>query len=196
MLWEPSGCCCCSLRTGSLVLATIVIVTGTLGMINEIGVFVVGDLPHNMREVCEQEKNDDMDVEECIDFSLPIVYGVLITKLVLDIIQVIISILLVHGILKNKTRFMIPYMIMVLIGIIIMLLVALLAIGLMAYSGLWAGVFIFALIFGVFIFLETYCLLVVRALYLQLKRQKGHQHMILTEHGYSRAKTDESVEYQ
>lgn len=47
-------------------------VTGTLGMINEIGVFVVGDLPHNMREVCEQEKNDDMDVEECIDFSLPI----------------------------------------------------------------------------------------------------------------------------
>ncbi|XP_047494819.1 uncharacterized protein LOC125042986 isoform X2 [Penaeus chinensis] len=196
MLWEPSGCCCCSLRTGSLVLATIVIVTGTLGMINEIGALIVGDIPDTLREVCEKEENDNMDVDECYNFSLPIVYGVLITKLVLDIIQVTISILLVHGILKNKTRFMIPYMIMVLVGIIIMGLVALLAIGAMAYSGLWLGVFIFALMFGLIIFLETYCLLVVRALYLQLKRQKGQRHMILTEQGYSRAKTEEFGEYQ
>ncbi|XP_063592389.1 uncharacterized protein LOC134769558 [Penaeus indicus] len=195
MLWEPSGCCCCSLRTGSLVLATIVIVTGTLGIINEISVFIVGDIPDTLREVCEKEENDNMDPDECYDFSYPIVYGILITKLLLDIMQVVISILLVHGILKNKTRFMIPFMITVLVGIIIWLLAALFAIGSMAYFGLWAGVFIFAIIFGLIIFLETYCLLVVRALFLQLKRQKGQRHMILTEQGYSRAKTQECVEY-
>nr|XP_027236734.1 uncharacterized protein LOC113827978 isoform X1 [Penaeus vannamei] len=199
MLWEPSGCCCFSLRTGSLVLATIVIVSASLSIINEIGVLTVGDIESNMREVCEEEKKEgkvEEDVEDCINFLTPIVLGVLITKLVLDAIQITISAFLVYGILKNKTRFMIPYMIMVLIGIIIMLLAALVAIGFFAYLGFWVGVFIFALIFGLIIFLETYCLLVVRALFLQLKRQKGRHHMILTEQGYSRAKTEETVEYQ
>ncbi|XP_042875629.1 lysosomal-associated transmembrane protein 5-like [Penaeus japonicus] len=188
MLWEPKGCCCFSLRTGSLVLATIVIVFGSLGIINGVGIFIVGDIHGTIREVCEEDK--DMDLEECINLTTPIALGILITKFVLDCVQVVFSIFLIHGILKNKTRYMVPYMIMVLVGIIIMMLVALVMIGFFIYIGVFVGVLIFAFIFGLIIFLETYFLLVIRALYLQLKRQKGQHHMVLSEHGYGKANTE------
>lgn len=175
MLWEPSGCCCFTLRTGSLVLASIVIFFGTCSMLT--GYLAIYDLDKSFQEVCKNEE----DIQDCITTVKRASYGIIGTRFVVDFIQVTFSILLIHGVLKNKTRFLVPYMIMMLVGISILILMALILMGILIYEGFWRGVFIAAIIFGAIIFLETYFLLVVRALYLQLKRSKGQAHVILTE---------------
>ncbi|XP_063609482.1 uncharacterized protein LOC134783521 [Penaeus indicus] len=177
MLWEPSGCCCFSLRTGSLVMASIVIFFGTCSMLYIGGYLATQDLDSSFLEICKEEEN----IPDCITTLRNASYGIIGTRFVLDLIQVTFSILLIHGVLKNKTRFLVPYMIMILVGICILILTALAMMGVMMYEGLWRGVFIIAIIFGAVIFLETYFLLVIRALYLQLKRSKGQAHVILTE---------------
>ncbi|XP_037789489.1 uncharacterized protein LOC119584966 [Penaeus monodon] len=177
MLWEPSGCCCFTLRTGSLVMASLVIFFGTCSMLYVTGYLATQDLDSSFHEICKEEE----DIQDCITTIKNASYGIIGTRFMLDFIQVTFSILLIHGVLKNKTRFLVPYMIMVLVGICILMLTALAMMGILIYEGIWRGVFIVAIIFGVIIFLETYFLLVVRALYLQLKRSKGQAHVILTE---------------
>ncbi|XP_042888077.1 uncharacterized protein LOC122263621 [Penaeus japonicus] len=177
MLWEPSGCCCFTLRTGSLVMASLVIFFGISSIVYTTGYLATNDLEGSIHTVCEEEH----DIQDCVNKVKQASYGIIGTRLVLDFIQVAFSILLIHGVVKNKTRFLVPYMIMMLIGISILLLSALTVMGALAYSGMWRGVFIAAVIGGSIIFLETYFLLVIRALYLQLKRSKGQAHTILSE---------------
>lgn len=141
------------------------------------GYLATQDLDSSFHEICKEEE----DIQDCITTIKNASYGIIGTRFMLDFIQVTFSILLIHGVLKNKTRFLVPYMIMVLVGICILMLTALAMMGILIYEGIWRGVFIVAIIFGVIIFLETYFLLVVRALYLQLKRSKGQAHVILTE---------------
>ncbi|XP_047494909.1 uncharacterized protein LOC125043015 [Penaeus chinensis] len=177
MLWEPSGCCCFTLRTGSLVMASIVIFFGTCSMLYVGGYLATQDIGNSFQEICQDEE----DIPDCITTFKNASYGVIATRFVLDFIQVTFSILLIHGVLKNKTRFLVPYMIMILVGICILMLTALAVMGIFIYESMYRAVFVVAVLFGVVIFLETYFLLVVRALYLQLKRSKGQAHVILEE---------------
>merc|ERR1712002_1106318 len=101
--------------------------------------------------------------------------------MVLEFLQVIFSCCLIHGIRKNKTRLMVPYMIWMIVGISILIIMALALMGLFMYVGAVQVVLILAVLFGAITFLETYFLLVIRALYYQLKRTKGQAHMTLKE---------------
>lgn len=176
-MWEPSGCCCFTLRTGSLILASLMIGFGLVSMMYYIDFFVKTDIDILVENVCKEEQ----EIQNCQSIMRSAIIGFVSTRFIIDFIQVTFSILLVHGIRKNKTRFMIPYMIMLLIGISLLILLSLVLIVLLLVMQYWQFALIAIIIFGSITFLETYFLLVIRALFLQLKREKGQAHMCLKE---------------
>ncbi|KAK3877002.1 hypothetical protein Pcinc_018255 [Petrolisthes cinctipes] len=115
-------------------------------------------------------------------YSFPVISGP-ICSLIIASLQITFSSLLIHGILKQKTRFMIPMMVMYLIQIILILILSLIIVGVFMYLNIWIVVIIFVALFSGIIFLETYFLLIIRAHYFDMKRTKGQIHMSLNDQG-------------
>lgn len=135
----------------------------------------------DIRLYCEEE-NVFGSFKECVALFTNIELGTTCTSMVIACFHIIFSILLLYGIFKQKTAFFVPLMTVYAVQIGLMILGAASAIALFLYLGLPFGVIvIFAAIMGGAIFLETYFLLVIRAHYYQIKREKGHIHMALKE---------------
>ncbi|XP_045610138.2 uncharacterized protein [Procambarus clarkii] len=170
-MWEPRSCCCFKLRTGSLILGFLALIGAVINGLSSISVLTGGSLEQLVKQKCTDES---LDVNtECEETLGNIMYPCMITSIVLCVIQALNSSLLIYGIYKNKTRLLIPFMITVLILIVCIILIALALIILFSIQQQWQAMLVIAIFFGVYIFLETYFLLVIRAYYLEVKRSKS-----------------------
>ncbi|XP_068232712.1 uncharacterized protein [Palaemon carinicauda] len=182
MVWEPRGCCCFDLRTGSLILGSLVLAFSVLGLILSVNTVVNVDVDLEISKVCADEAVNEA-VEDCHSLLKNIVIGFIASRFIIDIVVTILSSLLIHGIRKNMTRLLIPFMCMQVLAISVLVLLALGLLGISAVVGLWKGFFIVLVIFGSVIFLETYFLLVIRAFYYEVRRAKAHVHIALKDEG-------------
>ncbi|KAG0724328.1 hypothetical protein GWK47_040838 [Chionoecetes opilio] len=176
MVWEPTKCCCCcNVRTGSIVIAILFLVGGSFSVIGSIKTLIVGD-GEGIHELCKDEDDPTM----CVDEYQKIVLGTTISSMVISIFHIIFASLLLHGILKKKTLFFVPLMIAYVIQISLVILISVIMLILLMYFQVAFGVILFvAAMLGMYIFLETYFLLVIRAHYFEIKRAKGHIHTAL-----------------
>lgn len=173
MLWQPKGCCCFTRRTGSLILASLSVISGIFGILNLVNIYANHDQNVDLEVVkfCRMNLEAE-DMGACRDSVKHIVMLGGATLMLLYVIQVIISSLLIHGVSKNDPCLMVPYMILRLIYIILTITGgAALCIALIVVGDLTSMSIVAAVAFG-YIFLETYFLLVIRAHYLQVREYK------------------------
>lgn len=182
MVWEPKGCCCFDLRTGSLILGSLVLAFSVLGLILSINTVVNVDVDLEISKACADEKVNEA-VEDCHSLLKSIVIGFIASRFIIDVVVTILSSLLIHGIRKNMTRLVIPFMGMQVFAISVLILLGVALLGICAVVGVWKGFFIIAIALGSIIFLETYFLLVIRAFYYEMKRAKAHVHIALKDEG-------------
>merc|ERR1712198_349106 len=189
MLWRPLGCCCFSLRTGSLTLGTLSVIGAVFGILSIVNLYWNHEqnVEEMVKQICTEQLSTpeyaEDDIDHCITLSLRIVVGVVVTIFVINIIRLTISGLLIHGIRTNKTSLMVPYMVFQMIYIILAIKFAvILCIAFLVAGQIWSLILV-GLLFGAYLFLETYFLLVKRALYLQMKADGGYHHVELKEEG-------------
>ncbi|KAK8407076.1 hypothetical protein O3P69_002004 [Scylla paramamosain] len=177
-MWEPTKCCCCcGVRTGSIVIGVFILVGGCFGLLG--GAQTLAGGKSDIATFCQ---NMDEDVSECVNKFWKVEKASSISSIVVACFHIIFSSFLLYGILKKKTAFFIPLMVVYVIQISIMILASVALIIFMIYEGVPSpAIYFFTVIVGSVIFLETYCLLVIRAYYYQLKREKGHAHTALNE---------------
>lgn len=176
-MWEPTKCCCCcDVRTGSIVISVIILVGGSFSILG--GIQTLAGDKSDIVVFCQDEE----DPPQCEETFWNIEKSASISSLVTACFHIIFSSFLLYGILKKKTAFFIPLMVVYVIQIGIMILASVVALILLMYAGIpFGGITLLAAIMGSLIFLETYCLLVIRAYYYQLKREKGHVHTALND---------------
>lgn len=172
-MWEPTSCCCFSRRTGSLILGTMLLVFASIKLLGFLLSVISSDTDQIIEEVCAEEK----DLENCNEIVKKAVIGTYVTFFIVNTVQVVFCSMLIYGILNKKTCMQVPFMIMYLIYIIMAMLLVLIVMGLLAFNRIWLGMFVFILIGGLYIFLETYFLLVIRANYLEIRRGKAQARM-------------------
>ncbi|XP_037797214.1 uncharacterized protein LOC119592462 [Penaeus monodon] len=182
MLWQPKGCCCFTRRTGSLILASLSVICGIFGILNLVNIYANHDqnVDSEVLKFCRENLQAE-DMGACRDSAKHIVMLGGATLMLLYVIQVIISSLLIHGVSKNDPCLMVPYMILRLIYVILAITGgAALCIALIVVGDISSMAIVAAIAFG-YIFLETYFLLVVRAHYLQMRKESGYDHVELEE---------------
>ncbi|XP_045610139.2 lysosomal-associated transmembrane protein 5 [Procambarus clarkii] len=177
-MWEPQSCCCFRLRTGSIIIGFLSLISAILNIINFIRIAINGTAHQLAHQLCSGQTHSAEVFTECAHLMLNLIFGLVGVDVVTSFIQLILSIILICGIFKNKSRLLIPYMIMCLINIIILILIAL---ALIILAGLhlpgWYVVIII-IVFGAWIFWATFLLLVIRTHYLEMKRENPG-HMVL-----------------
>ncbi|XP_045131553.1 lysosomal-associated transmembrane protein 4B-like [Portunus trituberculatus] len=185
-MWEPTKCCCCcDVRIGSIVIGVFHLVGGCLGILGGIQI-LTGDKSDLVITCQESEETSDCG-DESWKIGTENFTGTEKTSAILSLVEacfsIIFSCFLLYGILKKKTAFFIPLMVIYVIQIGIMILTSVVIIILLLFLGATFGiVFFIATFLGLLIFFVTYCLLVIRAYYYQLKREKGHVHTALNDH--------------
>ncbi|KAK8407072.1 hypothetical protein O3P69_002004 [Scylla paramamosain] len=177
-MWEPTKCCCCcDVRSGSIVIGVFILVSGFFVLLAGAQILAGGksDGPISCWNWYE-------DVSECENKFWKVGKTSSITSIVVACCYIKISSFLLYGIHKKKTAFFIPMMVAHVIKITFMILGSVVLIILMIYEGVpSAAIFPITVGIGLAIFLKTYCLLVIRAYYYQLKREKGLIHTALIE---------------
>ncbi|XP_042878660.1 uncharacterized protein LOC122257439 [Penaeus japonicus] len=182
MIWQPEGCCCFTRRTGSLILASLSVICGIFGMLNLVNIYANHDqnVDSEVKKFCLENLQAE-DLVACRNSAKHIVMLGGATLMLLYIIQVIISSLLIHGVSKNDPCLMIPYMVLRLLYVIFAIMIgAGTCIALIVFGELKAMAVI-AVVASLYIFLETYFLLVIRAHYLQMRKDSGYDHVELEE---------------
>ncbi|XP_069189952.1 uncharacterized protein [Procambarus clarkii] len=171
-MWKPLSCCCFKLRTGSLIIGFLSMIRAVLKIVCWI-IFAILMTNYILQSCSQQTYSEDSDM--CAEQILNIIYGIVAFGVVTSVIQLVLSIIFICGIFKNKSCLLIPYMIMCLISIIILILIALAIIILVSlYLPGWF-LFIIIILFAPWIFWKTFLLLVIRAHYLEMKRENpGH----------------------
>lgn len=179
-LWEPTGCCFCfSLRTGSLILCSFILIGCALNLYISWNSLNNNDkLVEVIDEYCSREVPDDSD---CKMRMKKLVTGLLTTQMIMSVIKMICSSLMILGITKNMTNLMIPMMILLLIQLVFALVTGLSFIIMLATFVSGAAAFGALLFIVVVLYFETYFLLVLRAYYMQVKRAAGLMHDVLQE---------------
>ncbi|XP_069163546.1 lysosomal-associated transmembrane protein 4A-like [Procambarus clarkii] len=177
MLWEPTGCCCFSRRTGSLILGTLVLIGSLLTIV----VFSYGLLTVDTEAAIRKECYKSQEKEDCEKLAGYAVATMVAVHMVVATLNVIFSSMLIHGILKEKPCLMIPHMTMRLLSIIFSIIVSAILIGILIYINEWRAVAVFTIICSLWIFILTYFLLVIRAHYLDMKRSVSDIHQLLVE---------------
>ncbi|GLV35692.1 hypothetical protein CBL_01157 [Carabus blaptoides fortunei] len=104
-------CCCCSLRTGTLVI-------GTLGWLNTLSqIFITPGSMH-----LNNHKYGHADKNEVIDNSLFARIGVCV-------ISLLVSVLLIVGVYKKNNKFMLPWLVLQCLGCVAISIIALICFG-------------------------------------------------------------------
>ncbi|XP_069989594.1 uncharacterized protein [Penaeus vannamei] len=159
MVWRPSSCCCFTLKTGSTIIACIAMKWSIL----QIVYISFTLLP------LEKRLSQDSDPSITNIFTaMKVVIGI-------AVFRIIISMMLLCGIWKNKPAFMVPYLVMTLVEniLITVFFVLLVIFSLTRRHGIDP---LTSLLLAVIVFLMTSCLLVVRAYYLQVKESAAGLH--------------------
>jgi drug/metabolite transporter (DMT)-like permease len=137
-----STCCCCfSLRTGCIVLGVLGVIGGAFGVVGAsvvIGVVEVQakEMVKNYRQVNAENQyltEDDIAAAEVGKETVVIVQSV---HLILAAISLVINSLMLHGAIKGKHKFILPYLVYVALQMILGT-AAIVAIG--VYLGTKAG---------------------------------------------------------
>ncbi|XP_045610262.1 lysosomal-associated transmembrane protein 4B-like [Procambarus clarkii] len=167
MLWEPKHCCCFKVKTGSLILGVFLLIGSLVYIGIDATTLADGSILNIVHSYC-----DDLDGSGKCDLFIKLAEGSVISGLVIGVCEVLVCSMLIYGILKHKTCLFIPFMVMLLLQIIMHMVLGL---GLLAMAGIkqyWTQMFVFGVIFTLYIFLETFLLLVVRAHYLEVRRSQ------------------------
>lgn len=169
MVWEPKSCCGCgSPRTGTLVLGYLGVVSAVFSII---GAIKESAMPkEEMIKYCKNEEEGGeqyLDDETCYELAL----SGIISTVVESIISGLISVLLIVGVNKRNQCLMLPYMIFQVIQLVVVGIVLFAVVIFLAVFHVWLGCFILLLIGTGIMFLLTYCFLVVRVCYKEVKYQ-------------------------
>ncbi|XP_044728217.1 uncharacterized protein LOC123291851 [Chrysoperla carnea] len=109
-----SSCCCCfSLRTGTLILGYLGGIVYTL-----VSLGIILSLPYIREEVEEEEKDESLTPEE-LELLVTWTKVVSIATLVVYLGRILISVLLLIGVYKEKPKLIKIYLIVAIIGVII-----------------------------------------------------------------------------
>lgn len=170
MVWAPSTCCGIGRRTASYIIASITAIYCTWDLVMSIHYISNGRFDYAMRDMCmkltDDSFQDGLQDGKCFDAAHKPFIGLISARLVMEILHVIFSFLLIHGVRKNIPRLMVPYMVLMLIAIILLTLTtAFLVVVLMFFS---VRASLIAALIAVVIFIMTYFNLVVRALYKEM----------------------------
>ncbi|XP_064106406.1 uncharacterized protein LOC135215517 [Macrobrachium nipponense] len=179
MLWEPRGCCGMSLRTGSLCLGSLVLVGALLSLAMTAEGILTYDFSFEVVRFCN--KNVHWEQDRCQVITKYTGLTIVSLHVIINIAEAVFSSMLIHGIRKNKTRLMVPLMVLCVSQIILLIMISMLPLAVLAYIHSWEVFLVAAGLFGSIIFVETYFVLVLRAYWLEVKRNKAQVHLRLEE---------------
>nr|XP_045610259.1 uncharacterized protein LOC123765627 [Procambarus clarkii] len=167
-MWEPKECCCLKIKTGSLLLGGFLLITSVIFIVMDATMLADGSVLQIVPNHCA----DSEDPADCYDFYFKWARGTVAFGLAIGVIQALVSSLLLYGILMEKTRLFIPFMLVLLTQIFIHIIFALDLLYMAGTLQYWTEMITYGVIFTLVIFLEVFFLLVVRAHYLQVRRSK------------------------
>ncbi|XP_068200426.1 uncharacterized protein [Palaemon carinicauda] len=171
--WEPKVCCCCTpLKIGTLLLGSISLIFSGIDLVSVIAGAIINkeQVEPECTEVASRLDPNYID-PNILTVCTNIVWGTIATCIVLFTAIIILSILLLVGVKKNKPSLMIPYMVGQVIGIFIFGIPSLSPSLLGIIRGSIIGIVLGLVLFLIVVSLQVYFLLVVRAYYKELKQQ-------------------------
>lgn len=168
-----------SLRSGSLVLGSLVLAGALLSLTMTFEGLLTYDFSLEVVKFCN--KNPNWEQDKCHIVIKYIGLSIVSMHLLINIAEAAFSSMLIHGIRKNKTRLMVPLMMLCTTLIILLIVVSLLPLAVLAYVHSWEVFLLAAGLFGSVVFIETYFVLVIRAYWLEVKRNKSQVHLRLEE---------------
>jgi hypothetical protein len=163
-------CCCFSVRTGALIIASLEIIGSIIGIIQAsqaIGTYVPPPRP----PLPELHDYQTLREEPAIPFS-PWISGIRIFLDILNILNIIINGLMLHGVLSNKSVYLKPWLFSFMIGFIPFIIAN---IGLtiwMIVLGQYVILAIIIICYLLSLFLNYYFLSVVYSVYVDIKENK------------------------
>ncbi|XP_045593850.2 uncharacterized protein [Procambarus clarkii] len=176
--WKPTKCCCCSLRTGSLVVGALALIGAVLDLINGcVGTFafVINQLAKLKLISCLEDEDSTL----CADQSKKYVLAFSFALIICEAIQAIVCCMLIHGIRKEKPKFMVPYITWssVRVGIFITLSV----VSIVIYISMPAVLLALLATMIILALIEVVYLLFVCAHYIEMKQAQCATHVLLEE---------------
>ena len=111
MCYYSEFCCCCGNRTGVRVIGIFGILFGIGGIISSIGTYVYCQNENVYEDFCEDHTNLRFFREK------PVVK--LILEISTELLSIVLNILLLYGLEKRKSGFLLPWMAMSMIGNIV-----------------------------------------------------------------------------
>ncbi|XP_066949945.1 uncharacterized protein [Macrobrachium rosenbergii] len=167
-VWEPKTCCCgISVRVGTLVIGWLGLISSIFSLLSWLRFVQISY--DDFAEVCKEAANEiqqHIDVDVCATAAVSIIA----VSGVCSGLFVIISALLLVGVNKNKPTLILPFIVTHGIEIVLSCLFILLGFALFLHEGIVFAAFIFLLVSGMFLALEVYLFLVVRACYKEVKQ--------------------------
>ncbi|XP_047478117.1 uncharacterized protein LOC125031434 [Penaeus chinensis] len=167
MVWEPSACCGIGRRTAGYVIASITVIYCIFDLVLSIYYLSNGHFNDMMDARCNKLPGDEYQTRKCIDVAHKTFNVLISVRLVMEILHIIFSFLLMHGIRKNNPRLMVPYLVMMLIAIVLLTLFSAIMVVLLLFLSVTIALVV-AIVFGGIIFIMTYFNLVVRAYYKEI----------------------------
>ncbi|XP_063610844.1 uncharacterized protein LOC134784661 [Penaeus indicus] len=164
MVWEPSSCCGIGRRTAGYVIASITAIYCIFDTVLTIYYLSNGKFNVILADHCEKLSSGEDFTKNCIDVAQRTFNGLISVRLVMEILHIIFSFLLMHGIRTTNPRLMVPYLVMMLIAIVLLTLCSAFMVAVLMVLSFRIGL-IGAIILGGIIFIMTYFMLVVRAYY-------------------------------
>ncbi|XP_066949934.1 uncharacterized protein [Macrobrachium rosenbergii] len=173
-MWEPQMFCCCSVRQGSILIASLLLVW----CITDIGLSVLG-LPRNVfitdfHEGCRERDQMVMDEEMCqkIAARSQMTKSVFVSvRMATNVILIAVSSMLIHGVRKGRPCLLIPFMIVHVMAIVSLILATIIQLVALVTDNMTD--FVVLLVIGpIGLCFLVYLFFVIRASYLETKRSK------------------------
>lgn len=178
-MWEPSGCCFCfNRKTGCLILGSLTLIGAILNFLHCVHIMAAVDLGDTVKEFCE---NEMYQFQDCDTVLLKIVIAAVVASVVINVIQVVFSSMFIHGLRKEITCLLAPYIVVELISIIVLVISGVVFLGVLGYQNAWGLFFFIGILIGIIAFLKTYFVLVMRAHYREMQQSLGQVHRRLEE---------------
>jgi len=186
-LCYPRTCCCCiSPRNASIILAVL----GILSHIGDIiqsatGGSMLNQIVVNSYVLLPEGAQENEQLQNALLTWVGMARYAMITSAIFSVIYLIIDVLLIYGVIKNKHGFMLPWLILYgiyfVISTIVLGIFILVALGVMIYlwtlgeAGFGFLCLFFALLFFGWIMLTWHYLASVRTHYYELKERNDEQ---------------------
>jgi len=173
--YDLRGCCCCfNLKNGSLIIATLAIIGSCLGLLSGINEALTHQNYDKFEFLLTDENlnfcGNETVCKEYFEYFKSAYVPALVFIFVRNVISLISSSVLVHGIKKERPGLMIPYILLETVELVVGNF-AVLILALLVGNPVLVGIFCFLMM--ITSILPIYFILVLRSHYYELLRAQG-----------------------